>query len=77
MIFNAVIPGITIKDIFQQLNIETSFYNINRARINLTTSAFPYLKAVSTQNSKNKKTNSRKVCFAKNKKQDPGGFDFQ
>jgi 2-polyprenyl-3-methyl-5-hydroxy-6-metoxy-1,4-benzoquinol methylase len=45
IIFNAVEPGIIMKDIFRKLRIPTSFQHVNRARINLTTSAFPYLAA--------------------------------
>ncbi len=38
----------TMKDIFQQLNVETTFAAVNRARIMLATAAFPYLKVVAT-----------------------------
>lgn len=50
-IFKLVNPAIRMRDIFQKLKIEPSFSNANRVRINLTTSAFPYLKAVSSGNS--------------------------
>jgi 2-polyprenyl-3-methyl-5-hydroxy-6-metoxy-1,4-benzoquinol methylase len=46
IIFNNVEPDIFMKDIFCKLRIPTSFRNVNRARINLTTLAFPYLTAV-------------------------------
>lgn len=45
-VFNAVNSTISMGEIFQKLKIEPSFPNVNRVRINLTTSAFPYLKAI-------------------------------
>jgi SAM-dependent methyltransferase/alpha-ketoglutarate-dependent taurine dioxygenase len=41
----------TIKEIFQELNLETTFAAVNKARIMLATSAFPYLKVVGTSRS--------------------------
>ncbi len=46
LVYNALDAGKTIREIFGELQIEPSFQNINRVRINLTTSAFPYLAAV-------------------------------
>lgn len=69
-IFNIVNPNISMKSIFSRLNIETSIHNVNRVRVNLATSAFPYLKAVSSE-----KTVGKKV-FAKDTRQDKGDFGF-
>jgi len=44
-IFNAVAPRRKMKDIFHELRIAPDFYEINRARIKLTTSGYPYLLA--------------------------------
>ncbi|HLP47745.1 MAG TPA: class I SAM-dependent methyltransferase [Candidatus Kapabacteria bacterium] len=68
-IFKLVNPGITMREIFLKLNIEPNFANVNRARINLTTSAFPYLKAVNLGNSQN-------AALALNQRQDEGDFNF-
>jgi len=45
-VFKAVNSTISMGEIFQKLKIEPSFSNVNRVRINLTTSTFPYLKAI-------------------------------
>jgi SAM-dependent methyltransferase len=45
-VYNAVSPSMTMKDLFAQLGIPPTFSNANRARIGLTTTAFPYIKAV-------------------------------
>lgn len=45
-IFKAIDPETTVKDAFQNLAIEPTFYLVNRVRIQLTTPLFPYLKAV-------------------------------
>lgn len=37
----------TMRQVFQKLNIETTFERVNKARIQLTTPLFPYLKSVS------------------------------
>lgn len=44
-IFNAVNPGRKMKDIFYQLNIKPDFYEVNSARIKLTTLGYPYILA--------------------------------
>ena len=46
LVFNAADPAKTMKEIFQELQLEPTFQNINRVRVNLTTSAFPYLTSV-------------------------------
>jgi SAM-dependent methyltransferase/alpha-ketoglutarate-dependent taurine dioxygenase len=38
----------SMREIFQALNLETTFAAVNKARIRLATSAFPYLKVVTT-----------------------------
>jgi SAM-dependent methyltransferase len=45
-IFNAVDGRSTIREIFARLRLETTFGDVNRARLKLTTPAFPYLKAI-------------------------------
>jgi hypothetical protein len=35
-----------MREIFRELRIEPTFQRVNRARIKLATTAFPYLKAV-------------------------------
>lgn len=44
-IFNSVNPELTMKELFRNLKIDTTFPTINLVRINLTTTAFPYLQA--------------------------------
>lgn len=39
----------TMREIFRDLNVEATFRTVNHARIRLTTSAFPYLRAVATK----------------------------
>lgn len=39
----------TMREIFRDLNVEPTFRAVNHARIRLTTSAFPYLKAVAVE----------------------------
>lgn len=45
-IYNAIKSNLTMKEVFQCLDLPLSFYNVNLARIFLTTSAFPYLKKI-------------------------------
>ncbi|HXQ35448.1 MAG TPA: class I SAM-dependent methyltransferase, partial [Anaerolineales bacterium] len=47
-IFDAVDGRRPMKEIFTELNLETTFAAVNKARIMLATSAFPYLKVVTT-----------------------------
>ena len=47
-IYEAVDGETFMRDIFQRLGVETTFQTVNRTRLLLTTSAFPYLKAVQT-----------------------------
>jgi SAM-dependent methyltransferase/alpha-ketoglutarate-dependent taurine dioxygenase len=47
-IFDAVDGRRTMREIFAELHLETSFAAVNKARIMLATSAFPYLKTVAT-----------------------------
>ena len=44
-IYEQVNSNSTMLEIFEKLKIETSFYTVNKIRINLTSSGFPYLKA--------------------------------
>jgi hypothetical protein len=44
-IYQAVRSGIKMKEIFHQLNIKADFYEVNEARIKLTTSGYPFLLA--------------------------------
>ena len=44
--FQAVDGETSMRRIFEQLEIETSFEIVNDVRLKLTTSAFPYLRAV-------------------------------
>jgi hypothetical protein len=74
-IFEAAVPGMPMKEIFHKLEIETSFENVNRARILLTTSAFPYLKAVFSDGS-DKMITREKVFYAQNIRQDLEDFGF-
>jgi SAM-dependent methyltransferase len=46
IVFDAVNSKSTMRAIFSNLNIETSFHTVNTIRLNLTTTAFPYLKAM-------------------------------
>jgi len=46
-IFDAVDGGRPMREIFEQLGVEKNFSMVNQVRIMLSTSAFPYLKAVS------------------------------
>jgi SAM-dependent methyltransferase len=45
-IFNFIDKNLSMRDIFRKLKLETSFHKVNYVRINLTTKAFPYIKAV-------------------------------
>lgn len=45
-IFASIDPDLFMKDIFHKVQIEPSFRNVNQVRVNLTTSSFPYLKAL-------------------------------
>jgi hypothetical protein len=45
-IVDAVDAGSSMRQVFQRLGMETTFRRVNPARIKLTTSAFPYLRAV-------------------------------
>lgn len=45
-IYKIADPAYTMKEIFSRLNIPLDFYEVNSARIKLTTSRFPYLLAV-------------------------------
>ena len=47
-IFDAVDGRRPMKEIFEELNLEPTFAVVNKARIMLATSAFPYLKVVAT-----------------------------
>lgn len=47
-VFNQVSPNRLIKDIFHHLNLPITFHNVNHVRINLATTAHPYIKAIST-----------------------------
>jgi len=47
-IFDSVDAKTSMRDIFEQLGMKMSFQVINQIRLKLTTSAFPYLKAVQT-----------------------------
>jgi len=44
-IYQAVRPGLKMKEIFHQLRIKNDFYEVNEARIKLTTSGYPFLLA--------------------------------
>lgn len=46
LVYNQVAPTKTMSEIFAELSVEPTFQNINRVRVNLTTSTFPYLAAV-------------------------------
>lgn len=69
-IFDSIDPVVPMKDIFRRLDLPTTFYHVNCARINLTTSAFPYLRAVYSKETREKKS------FAGNTRQDEGDFGF-
>lgn len=43
----------SIREIFRQLAVQTPFSTVNRLRVQLTTSAFPYLKAVNSGENRN------------------------
>lgn len=58
--------GISMGQIFQKLKIEPSFSNVNRVRINLTTSAYPYLKAIGSGRKK----------IVRNTRSENGDFGF-
>jgi hypothetical protein len=45
-IYDRVDGNAPMKDIFRRLHIEDDFSSVNQARIKLTTSAFPYLRAI-------------------------------
>lgn len=47
-VFNQVSPNRSIEDIFHHLNLAITFHNVNHVRINLATTAYPYIKAIST-----------------------------
>lgn len=53
-ILDSVDAKISMRDIFDRLGIKMSFQAINQVRLKLTTSAFPYLKAVQTATHENK-----------------------
>lgn len=44
-ILDAIEPEISLREIFQHLDIKPDFQSVNELRLKLTTSAFPYLKA--------------------------------
>jgi radical SAM superfamily enzyme YgiQ (UPF0313 family) len=69
-IFDSTDPVVPMKDIFQRLDLPKTFYHVDCARINLTTSAFPYLRAVYSKETREKKS------FARNTRQDLGDFGF-
>lgn len=45
-IYNAINSGLTMEEVLRGLSIPLSLYHVNLARILLTTSAFPYLRAI-------------------------------
>jgi 2-polyprenyl-3-methyl-5-hydroxy-6-metoxy-1,4-benzoquinol methylase len=47
-IFDAIDGKSSMRDIFQRLGLQMTFSTVNQVRLQLTTSAFPYLRAVST-----------------------------
>ncbi|MCP4150944.1 MAG: class I SAM-dependent methyltransferase [bacterium] len=63
MVFKAVNSTISMGEIFQKLKIEPSFSNVNRVRINLTTSAFPYLKAIGGELARNTRPKNEDFDF--------------
>ena len=60
-IYEAVDGHTFMRDIFQRLGIETTVQTVNRARLLLTTSAYPYLKAVQTVRSERSEVSGVKV----------------
>lgn len=44
-VYNAVAPGVKMKEIFMEAGIPMSFYNVNHVRIKLSTSGYPYILA--------------------------------
>jgi SAM-dependent methyltransferase len=69
-IFKLVNPAVSMREIFRELKIEPSFFNVNRVRINLATTAFPYLKAVGPGHSVSKTLRSNAF------KEDHDEFNF-
>lgn len=74
--FKVVNPTMCMKDIFHKLKIETSFANVNHVRINLTTSAFPYLKAVSSEKETGENETLNKKSFSRNTRKEDEDFSF-
>jgi hypothetical protein len=48
-------------EIFSQVGMKTSFQNVNYARLRLTTTAFPYLRAVSEVDVRSREENDQQV----------------
>lgn len=75
-VFKVVNPTICMKDVFHKLKIETSFANVNHLRVNLTTSAFPYLKAVSSEKDTWDNETLNKISFVRNTRREDEDFSF-
>lgn len=74
-VFHLVSPNRSMEDIFHHLNLPTSFSNVNHVRVNLTTSAYPYLKAISPP-SEPVPINFDRTVKAKVQSRDEVEFDF-